>query len=132
MYSEVERIRRRIKIEMSVYNVVSALIILICLVVICIRPIDKVCDIRNETVTVTDKNIKNSSKESKYLIYCEDIDGNTVVYEITDSLLRGRFNSSDIYAQISVGKTYEFTVGGSRSGFFSWYPNIYEYKVIKE
>ena len=132
MYSEVERVRRRIKIKMGVYNITCALIILICLVVICIRPIDKVCDIRNETATVTDRNVKNSSKESKYLIYCEDIDGNTVVYEVTDSLLHGRFNSSDVYAQISVGKTYEFTVGGSRSGFLSWYPNIYEYKVIKE
>ena len=45
MYSEVERIRRRIKIKMGVYNITCVLIILICLVVICIRPIDKVCDI---------------------------------------------------------------------------------------
>ena len=61
MYSEVERVRRRIKIKMGVYNITCALIILICFVVICIRPIDKVCDIRNETATVIDKNVKKLS-----------------------------------------------------------------------
>lgn len=132
MNNKVERIRRRTKILNNLNTILSVLFIIIFVFIICFRPINKVCDIRNETATVTDKNVKNNSKESKYLIYCEDIDGNTVVYEVTDSLLHGRFNSSDVYAQISVGKTYEFTVGGSRSGFLSWYPNIYEYKVIKE
>lgn len=132
MNSKVERIRRRVKILNNLNTILSVLFIIIFVFIICFRPINKVCDIHNEVVTVTDKNVKNSSKESKYLIYCEDMDGNTVVYEVTDSLLHGRFNSSDVYAQISVGKTYEFTVGGSRSGFLSWYPNIYEYKVIKE
>lgn len=81
------------------------------------HPIEKVSDIRVETVEVTDKMVKNDV----YLIYSKE---NT--YEITDSLLRLRFNSSDLYGKIEVGKTYQMTIGGKRRPFLSWYPNIYE------
>ncbi len=85
-----------------------------------------------ETIgTVTDKGIKNYDDDSKYLIYTEDPDGKIEVYEITDNLWQGQFNSSDdIYAGIKLGKTYKFTVGGKREEFFSWYPNIYGYEEI--
>lgn len=132
MNSKVERIRHRTKILNNLNTILSVLFIIIFVFIICFRPINKVCDIHNEVATVTDKNVKNNNNEGKYLIYCQDTDGNIKVYEITDSLLYGRFNSSDVYAQISIGKTYEFTVGGSRNGFMSWYPNIYEYKEVKE
>lgn len=86
------------------------------------RPIDKVRDIRYETVEVTDKMVK----DDKYLVYST---GTT--YEITDSWLYGRFNSSDLYGKIEVGKTYKMKIGGSRKPFFSWYPNIYEITEVK-
>lgn len=132
MNNKVERIRRKIRILNNLNTILSILFVIIFVFIICFRPINKVCNIRNEVVTVTDKNVKNNSNEGKYLIYCKDADDNIKVYEITDSLLYGRFDSSDVYAQISVNKTYEFTVGGSRNGFMSWYPNIYEYKEVKE
>ena len=86
------------------------------------RPIDKATNIRYETIEVTDKMVK----DDKYLVYSTD-----TTYEITDSWLYGRFNSSDLYGKIEVGKTYRIKIGGSRKPFFSWYPNIYEAKEVK-
>ena len=92
----------------------------------CIRPIDKVSNQREITVTVTDKYVK----DDKYLIYTKTTDDNIEVFEITDSLLSLRFNSSDVYAGIEIGKTYILKIGGSRNELFSWYPNIYGYKEV--
>ena len=80
---------------------------------------------------VTEKGIKNQDKDGKYLIYTK-VDGEDVeVFEIEDSIVQGRWNSSDIYAQIEAGKTYTFKVVGKRSHFWSWYPNIIEWKEEK-
>jgi cytosine/adenosine deaminase-related metal-dependent hydrolase len=38
--------------------------------------------------------------------------------------MQGKFNSSDIYGSIEVGKKYTFVIVGERSGFLSMYPNI--------
>ena len=86
---------------------------------------------REEIGTVTDKGIKRSGDEDKYLVYTKDENGESQVFEITDSILAGRFNSSDVYAEIEIGKTYEFTVGGSRNQFMSWYPNIYSFEEVE-
>lgn len=96
------------------------------------RPFDKVSNIKDITVTVTDKVVKNGNDSGKYLIFGEDESGTVHTFEITDSLLRFRFNSSDVYAAIKTGSKYEFTVGGSRNHLLSWYPNIYEYKLLQE
>lgn len=79
---------------------------------------------RQITVTVTDKGIKNYKEESKYLIYGKDEDKQIVTYEIEDSLMQGKFNSSDIYGSIEVGKKYTFEIVGERNEFLSMYPNI--------
>lgn len=83
-------------------------------------------------LTVTDKTVKNGSNFSKYLIYCEDESGEVMVLEDTDALLLGKVNSSDIYANIKIGKTYKFHTRGIRFRLFSWYPNIYSYEVIEK
>ena len=112
--------------------VIYILILVIVLGVVICRPINKISNMRNVTVTVTDKAVKNSNDESKYLVFTEDDEGNVETYEITDSLLAGRFNSSDVYASIKVGSKYTFEVGGSRRPLLSWYPNIYEFTLIEE
>lgn len=96
------------------------------------RPFDKAFNIKDITITVTDKVVKNGNDSGKYLIFGEDENGTVHTFEITDSSLRFRFNSSDVYAAIKTGNKYEFTVGGSRNHFLSWYPNIYEYKLLQE
>lgn len=83
-------------------------------------------------VTVTDKERINENKDSYYLIFCEDKDGNYYEFKNSDTLLRGKFDSSRVYNQIKIGKTYEFTVVGFRVPLFSWYQNIVDFKLIKE
>lgn len=82
--------------------------------------------------TVTDKDVKNSGDDSKYLVFTKDDSGEVHVFEITDSWIAGRFNSSDTYAEIEVGKKYRFTVGGKRVPLLSWYPNIYEFEELND
>lgn len=84
------------------------------------------------TFTVTEKVVKNSKEHSKYLIFGEDKDGHIKVVQNTDSLFKGKFNSSDIYADIKVGKTYHFDVYGFRIPFLSKYENIDSYKEVKK
>lgn len=82
-------------------------------------------------VTVTDKGVKVKNNDSKYLIYTKDKDDNVQVLKITDSILRRRFNSSDVYAVIEPGKTYKFTTVGYRIPIFSMYPNILKYQEVE-
>jgi ssDNA-specific exonuclease RecJ len=81
-----------------------------------------------ETVecTVQDKWVKRNDDEEKYLVSCDD-----EVYQITDNILYGKFNSSDIYAKLKIGKKYKLTVTGFRSGFLSSYKNINKFEKLE-
>ena len=85
------------------------------------------------TVTITDKDrITESSKDSdgnvktssKYLVFADDENGNSLVFENTDCFIRWKFNSSNIQGQLKEGHTYKITVIGYRVPFLSWYQNI--------
>ena len=80
--------------------------------------------------TVTDKEVKNYNNSSKYLIFTKTNDGETRVFSVEDSLLRGRWNSSDVFGEIEVGKTYKFTTVGYRIEFLSEYENIIDAQEI--
>lgn len=84
----------------------------------------------NQTIEITikDKYVKNgkSGDSSKYLVV--DIDNNA--YEVTDLFFKGKFNSTDIYSILEIGKTYKVKTSGRRIRFLSMYPNIN--KVIEE
>lgn len=103
--------------------IVIILIIILCSIGSCSM---KESNERTVNVTVTDKGIKNYDNKSKYLIYCKNENEDIQVYEITDSLFQGKFNSSDIYASIEIGKEYTFVIRGTRIGITSTYPNIVE------
>lgn len=81
--------------------------------------------------TVTDKGIKNYDDSSTYLIYTVDTDGEVMVFCIEDRLLYGRYNSSDDYAKIEIGKTYDFQTIGIRNQFWSSYPDIIGMEEVK-
>jgi predicted membrane protein len=83
------------------------------------------------TATVTDKVVKNSKEHSKYLIFTEAENGDVRVFKDTDALFRGKFNSSDIYGEIKVGKTYQFKTYGFRIPFLSFYENITDVDKVK-
>ena len=106
-------------------------VIVIAIVIVAgfmVRPINKVSNIRTIEGVVTDKVVKSD----KYMVFVDDGSGEVTSLEVTDALFRGRFDSSDVWGNIEVGKTYVFEIGGSRWKFFSCYPNIYSAKEKTE
>jgi acyl CoA:acetate/3-ketoacid CoA transferase beta subunit len=82
---------------------------------------------RDVTATVTNhERVCDSHNSCKYLVYTSK-----GTFEITDSLVKMRFNSSDLYGQIQNNTTYDFHTRGVRVQFFSWYPNILTAKPVK-
>ena len=78
-------------------------------------------------VTVVDKaRVSYWPGTHKYLIYTIDESGTVRVFENTDTLFYGKHDSSDFYARIRTGKTYDFRVAGRRLPHFSRYKNIIE------
>lgn len=115
----------------AIFLVVVVIIVIGIGLASCAQSVNQGLERREEIGTVTDKGIKRSGDDDKYLVYTKDENGNSQVFEVTDNILAGRFNSSDVYAEIEIGKTYEFTVGGSRNQFMSWYPNIYSFEEVE-
>ena len=87
------------------------------------------------TITVTDKERiytgSGNSSSSKYLVFGDDDNGNSLVFENTDCFIRGKWNSSNIQGQLKVGNTYKITVIGYRVPFLSWYQNIIKIEEVK-
>lgn len=80
-----------------------------------------------QTLTVTDKTVKLDNKDSKYLVFTD-----RGVYQDTDAFFIGKFNSSDVYGALTVGKSYICSVMGVRNHFFSWYQDIVSCKEISK
>lgn len=77
-----------------------------------------------ENVLVEDKERvcdgdSNGGTDCKYLIFTD-----TGTFRLTDSLIAGRFNSSDAYGRIKRCHRYDFKYYGWRFGLTSSYPNI--------
>lgn len=86
-------------------------------------------NIQTIEIKVKDKYIKrgrNSESKDKYLIV--DTDKNT--YQITDLTLIGKWNSTDLYNELEIGKKYEITTSGVRNQFWSMYQNINKIREI--
>lgn len=73
---------------------------------------ERVCD----TSTTSEG---GSRVECYYLVFTDD-----GTFKLTDSLIFGRFRSSDVYGRLRVDARYRFTVAGWRLPVFSQYPNI--------
>jgi len=99
---------------------------MIALVIIGVSIFFAILGYQNEQVTiceVEDKWVKRADDKEKYLVKC----GNEV-YQITDLFLKGKFNSSDLYADLKLNQKYEITTTGYRLSFFSEYKNINKIK----
>ena len=87
------------------------------------------------TITVTDKERiyegSGDTSSSKYLVFGDDDNGNSLVFENTDCFIRGKWNSSNIQGQLKKGNTYKITVVGYRVSFFSMYQNIIKIEEVK-
>ena len=87
------------------------------------------------TITVTDKERiyegSGDTSSSKYLVFGDGDNGNSLVFENTDCFIRGKWNSSNIQGQLKEGNTYKVTVVGYRVSFFSMYQNIIKIEEVK-
>lgn len=70
---------------------------------------------------VSDKDrTRDSEGGSDMRIYTE----NCGTLTVKDNIFKGFFSSSDVYASIEVGKTYDFDATGFRFGLLSMFPKI--------
>lgn len=86
---------------------------------------------KNYTITVTRVTVKNNDNQSKYLVFGDDENGKSQVFEITDIWFRFRFDSSDLWGKIKEGETYDIKTIGWRFQPFSWYENIISAEVVE-
>ena len=100
-------------------TVIEVIIAITIAIVLLIIPIAERASETTVTFTVEDKAIKRYDDDDKYLVYTDN-----GTYEITDSLVYWRWDSSDLYGEIKVGETYEAKVYGWRIPIFSSYKNI--------
>lgn len=81
----------------------------------------------NITATVTDKEMTNNHN----FIYITTADGEEKVLDNQNILFRFKFNSAEIYGDLEVGSTYEFSIVGMRSQFLGMYENIIGYTLVE-
>ena len=106
---------------------ISSVVLLIVLAVV-ILEIIAYSNTSTHTITVADKYVKaRNESEDIYIV----VDSNGDAYEISDLLLLGKFNSTDIYNQMKIGEEYDVETTGYRIRIFSMYPNINKVSPIK-
>lgn len=115
------------------HPIVSWAVILIVILVICslVANIFSNATKGSDVITITKEERIDKGRNHYYLVWGIDENENDVVYKIDDVILLGRWNSSDIYGELKVGKTYSIKYDGIRFGLFSWYKNIYEIEEVK-
>ncbi len=111
--------------------IIGVVIVILLAIFIAIPFYSSYYSTKTYTVTVTDKDIKNYSDSSKYLVFTKLENGETRTFTIVDSLVKWRWNSSDVYADIEVGETYEFEVIGLRIPILSAYENIMTFSATE-
>ena len=108
-------------------GLIGILLIIVIAVLLITYPVSYAFTSGEETITVKDKWVKYHGSDAKYLVSSED----GQVFEITDSIIRWRFDSSNLYADIDVGNSYDISYQGWRFAFMSDYKNIIEVKVVR-
>lgn len=72
-----------------------------------------------DKITKAERVTSKDGKSAQYVVW-----GNNETYTITDTIINKRWNSSDLYGKIQVGKTYKMDVVGYRFDVTSHYRNI--------
>lgn len=77
---------------------------------------------RTETCTVSGKESVTlpNDQGNQYRVHSYECGTLTVA----DTLTQGRFNSAELYGQLTVETTYDMELGGYRNGLMSMFPNI--------
>ena len=71
------------------------------------------------TFTITGKEAVRHDKSSRYLVFTD-----VTTYAVEDTVLFWRWDSSDVYGRLAIGRTYRATLQGWRIPLLSMYPNI--------
>lgn len=74
-------------------------------------------------IRVIGKEITEINKETIYLLYTEDRDGNSEVFEITDNALKGNLDALTVYEEFIRGKHYRFKVA-EKEEYGSYYRSV--------
>ena len=78
--------------------------------------------IGEETITIKEKWVKYHGDDAKYLVSST----NGQVFQITDTIIKWRWDSSNLYADLDEGEICKIKTQGWRFPFFSDYKNILE------
>jgi hypothetical protein len=79
----------------------------------------------NYSVRVVDKEVKTKRGDSMYLVSTKSLDDDSVrVFRNQDTILKWKWNSSDVQGKLEVGKTYDVGAYGWRIPILSKYENI--------
>ncbi len=78
--------------------------------------------IGEEAITIKEKWRKSSGDDDKYLVSSED----GQVFQITDTIIKWRFDGSNLYADLDEGDNCYILTQGWRFPLFSDYKNILE------
>lgn len=131
-----EEIRKQVKKRMRVRQFCIVGIIIVFIVAALAISIPLNFNDHSYTITVTDKervvSRSGENTSSKYLVFGDTSDDESVVFENTDKFLRFKFNSSNIQGSLKEGHTYKITVVGVRVSFMSMYENILKAEEITE
>lgn len=108
---------------------IAWLFIVIIIILNCLVGIYSYMNEQVVTCKVEEKWVKRPSSKSRelYLVNCGG-----EIYQVSDLLFKGKFNSADIYGNLKVGKTYEITTTGYRFGFLNMYQNINKYEEVED
>lgn len=85
-------------------------------------------DIQTGTVTFTVNRLddQGGGSKHKYLVFTDH-----GVYQDTDNLFHGKFDSSDLFAKLQVGRRYTCTYTGFRVPIFSSYRNLIGCQAVR-
>ncbi|NME67731.1 DUF1523 family protein [Flammeovirga aprica] len=86
----------------------------------------------NKTERIRGSVQNGKQKLDKYLIYTLDKNDRPHTFENTDTWIWFKFNSSDVYAKIQDGETYDFSIVGFRIPILSMYPNIIKVEKVNQ
>lgn len=84
---------------------------------------------RVTTATVKSKHVDARDKGSSYMLTTDK-----GTFEVDNGILLGLWNADELYGNIEVGKTYEFTTSGRESANMFWqqYPYITKAVEVKK
>lgn len=105
---------KKAKVGLTIFGIIMVLFIVLMISL-------SYSSVNHITITIKDKERIQDGSSSKYLIFTPN-----EVFENTDSILFMKFDSSDVYNNLDVGKTYNVKVNWYRIPFFSSYRNLLE------